>query len=292
MNFNIMEHDMSGIHSFLNTIHEYAPKGVARNFGAALFLSLGLAGCAATGSKESADSREPADLPVGAETATTIGAMTATFAAVGGSAGAAAIVSVLPVMAPGMILTEIMAAKSKAKLDAMVKATMAELATRDQTNEQARQDYYVRLFKDFATVNHALATDPAFMSIRGKFCFPFDSSCPDVNDPAFQARFDGSLPTSAQRAALEKMAGLLDAIFDRAKADEGLSYPFSQEKTGLMFRLQQWREVLKSLYEGKFSWATYATVVHSNAKNASEAEKIAWSYIHLPPATEEKASLP
>jgi hypothetical protein len=169
---------------------------------------------------------------------------------------------------------------------------MAELATRDQRNEQARHDYYVRLFKDFATVNHALATDPALAGIRDKFCLPFDSSCPDVNDPAFRTRFDGSVPTPAQRAALEKMAGLLDAVFDRAKADEGMPDRFSQEKTILMFRLQQWREVLKSLYEGKFSWRPYATVVHSNAKNATAAEKSAWSYIHLPPATEEKASLP
>jgi hypothetical protein len=47
MNFSIMENDMSsGSISFLNAIHERAPKGMARNFGAALFLSPGLAGCA------------------------------------------------------------------------------------------------------------------------------------------------------------------------------------------------------------------------------------------------------
>jgi hypothetical protein len=224
---------MANIISFRNTIRERAPKGMTRNCGVALLLSLGLAGCVTTGVKESADP------PAGAETAATVGAMTATAAAVGGSAGVASLGSAMVIMAPAMIVSELMTRQTKAELDAHVKATMAQLAARDQTNEQARHDYYVRLFKDFATVNHALATDPAFASIRDKFCFPFDSFCPDVDSPAFLARFDKSAPTPAQRIALKKMAGLLDAVFDRAKADESMPDPFSQEKRGLMFRMKQ-----------------------------------------------------
>ncbi|MDR2365356.1 MAG: hypothetical protein LBD68_05810 [Zoogloeaceae bacterium] len=236
-------------------------------------------------------------MPVGAETATTIGAMTAVAAAVGGSAGVASVASVMPVMLPGLIISEVMSAKMKAESDARVKAIMAEFAARDQANEQARYEYYVRLFKDLATVNHALKTDPAFASIRDKFCvFPFDASCPDVyddpvlRDRANRARFK-DVPTPAQRAALKKIAMLLDAVFDRAKADESMPHPFSQEKASLMFRLQQWRESLKRLCEDKyFPWIAYLGAVHANAMNAPEMEKIAWVYVHLPPETKEEAS--
>jgi hypothetical protein len=42
------------------------------------------------------------------------------------------------------------------------------------------------------------------------------------------------------------------------------------------------------LYEEKYYyWIGYASIVHFNANNASEAEKAAWSYIHLPPEAED-----